>query len=729
MTTALTFRGRLPGVAAESSLPAPEQQVRLDVAAFVGFAERGPLDVPVVVEDELSFTTVFGGDLVLAQDGGLPVYAQLPSAVSAFFANGGRRCHIVRIAGPGAQSGRWTIPGLQIWQADGTVAPAVVCSAWPGSWSAGTIVRTTLLSQPLGVAGQYVRVSADAPGVLPLAPGADIGLQPGDLLRLVLPSDTEPGLFVQIGSVDRRTSRVFTTAEGAVDRDGVTPAPAWLAAQPGAIDVATATLLRFDIVVDQHRPDGSRSLDRLSELSFGAGGGLRPWWADTLQRFDDQSPDLTRSMTLRQDAATAELMDTGLVVPVGMTGDPDGSTGVTLAEGNDDLAGFDPAWFADAELSQDTSLSLLAHAEQLASLSRDPRQLRGIHALVGVDEVALIAVPDAIQRPWSLPPTPVSQPVPQPEPIPAIDWSDFRCCSDTPPLPPPEPILPEPTGPTLPQVDPAADYAEQPLIDLQTALITLCAARADAVAVLSVPRHYDVAATLTWCAQITSVGSLADGYGSAASPLSYAAMWHPWLTIDTGFTGARPILRDIPPDGTIAGMIAARELARGAWIAPAGVPLRGPVQLASPSPLTDADRVRLFNSHANLLQQQPGSFTTLSAHTLSGDRALLQVSVRRLLILLRKLCFRLGARYTFEINNDRFRQLVRMRFDQILTALADRGALHAFRVSTEDGLNSADDQLAGRFIVALQIAPTTPVEFITVTLTRSGEGLLDVLEG
>jgi phage tail sheath protein FI len=103
--------------------------------------------------------------------------------------------------------------------------------------------------------------------------------------------------------------------------------------------------------------------------------------------------------------------------------------------------------------------------------------------------------------------------------------------------------------------------------------------------------------------------------------------------------------------------------------------------------------------------------------------------VRRLLILLRKIALLLGSRYTFEVNNDRFRQLVRMRFDRILGALADRGALHAYRVRTDGDINTFEDQDAGRVIVALQIAPTSPIEFITVTLVRSGEGLLEVLEG
>jgi phage tail sheath protein FI len=166
-------------------------------------------------------------------------------------------------------------------------------------------------------------------------------------------------------------------------------------------------------------------------------------------------------------------------------------------------------------------------------------------------------------------------------------------------------------------------------------------------------------------------------------------------------------------------MIAARELARGAWIAPANVPLRGPVQV-TPA-LTDTETARLFDAHANLLRQQRGAITTLSAHTLASEPVLVQLSVRRLLILLRKIVIAQGSRHTFEVDNDRFRQLVRMRFEQALAALAADGAFQAHRVATADG----DD---GAVIVSLQIAPSNPIEFITISLVRSGEGLLDVRE-
>ena len=106
-TPTLTFNGRLPGVDCQPALPPAPALVSLDVAAFVGFAERGPLNVPIAVEDPNQYTAVFGGDVILAMNGGVPVYANLPGAVRAFFDNGGRRCYVVRVAGGDARAARW----------------------------------------------------------------------------------------------------------------------------------------------------------------------------------------------------------------------------------------------------------------------------------------------------------------------------------------------------------------------------------------------------------------------------------------------------------------------------------------------------------------------------------------------------------------------------------------------------------------------------------------------
>jgi phage tail sheath protein FI len=102
--------------------------------------------------------------------------------------------------------------------------------------------------------------------------------------------------------------------------------------------------------------------------------------------------------------------------------------------------------------------------------------------------------------------------------------------------------------------------------------------------------------------------------------------------------------------------------------------------------------------------------------------------VRRLLILLRKIALQRGMRYVFATNSDRFRQMVRRSFERLLTDLARRGALNGFQVITAGAVNTPADIASGRLIVQLLVAPADAVEFITVTLVRAGEGLLDVLE-
>lgn len=724
----LTYRGRLPGVAVDPALPAVDQPVRLDVAGFVGFAERGPIDTPTVVEDPAQYAAVFGGDLALAQDDGTPVWAQLPSTVRAFFDNGGRRCYVVRVAG-GATSGRWVVPGLQLWRPGTTVTPEVVVeAAWPGAWSQGLAVATTLLGTQLARPGAYQPTADGAYGVLPVARRALVDVQSGDLLRIEL--EAGGGLFARAQAIeavdptDPSGGRVLVSTElpfGSDGRPSITPMGTT------ALPVSSARLLRLELSIARGRDGRAPEAERWSDLAFGrpdSGTAARPCWTDVLQT--GLAPDLSRSRLLREVASTTGLMADHLVVPA------DTQAGAIQQDGTDGLDVFPIVAFTDDRLVGASVFSVLPEADQLTSLAHDPQpedRLRGVHALLTIDEVALVAIPDATHRGWTRPPPPEKDPVPAAPPVipPAPDWADFHCCEVTPPgsgttgadLAPPEPT--ELDG--LPPLDPIASYDNDALVATQVALVTMCAARADQLAILSVPRHYDVAATLAWRERLHGDGQLTQTTGTATPALGYAGLWHPWVSVPAGTSDAVAVLRDVPPDGIAAGCIAARELDRGPWLAPAGTPLRG--LLRTVPELTRAEQVSLFNAHANLVTHPPGSFTLLSAHTLTDDRALLQVSVRRLLIWIRKTALRLGQRYVFEVDNDQFRQLVQLRFDRLLRRLVDLGALAAYRVVVSPTPADLDN---GLLVVQLQVAPTSPVEFITVTLTRTGEGLLDVLE-
>lgn len=81
-----------PGVYFEFLDAAPPiiRQVRMDIAGFVGLAERGSVNQAVQINSWRQFQAIFGNFLP---------YSFLAYAVKGFFENGGRTCFIVRIAG------------------------------------------------------------------------------------------------------------------------------------------------------------------------------------------------------------------------------------------------------------------------------------------------------------------------------------------------------------------------------------------------------------------------------------------------------------------------------------------------------------------------------------------------------------------------------------------------------------------------------------------------------
>lgn len=130
---------------------APEPASQMDVAGFVGFAARGPINLPVRLEGERAFAEIFGEDLDLTwdQQEGRVHRALLGPAVRSFFRNGGKSCWVVRVAGPSAVTGRFLVPGLAVPTSGGEFAPAVLQAASPGSWSDDWRVGATLNSTDL----------------------------------------------------------------------------------------------------------------------------------------------------------------------------------------------------------------------------------------------------------------------------------------------------------------------------------------------------------------------------------------------------------------------------------------------------------------------------------------------------------------------------------------------------------------------------------------------------
>ena len=175
----------------------------------------------------------------------------------------------------------------------------------------------------------------------------------------------------------------------------------------------------------------------------------------------------------------------------------------------------------------------------------------------------------------------------------------------------------------------------------------------------------------------------------------------------------------------VAGLFADRALSRGAWIAPANQPMRGVVSLDPP--INQARRLDLQEARINLVRQEPRGFLVLDAETLSDDSDLIQMNVRRLLILLRRQALRLGATYVFEPNSPAFRRAVDVGFTNMLDRMFERGAFAgatpaaAYQVVTDASLNTPQSVDQGRFIVELRVAPSVPMTFLTIRLVQAGD--------
>lgn len=195
---------RTPGLYFEAHVPDPPEVLpRLDIAAFVGFAASGPLDVPVAVEDAARFEEIFGADLMLGTASQAP-RAQLAPAVRAFFRNGGRRCWVVRVAGkPVANT--FVLPGILAVRRTASAvewAPAIATARSEGSWSDSITVNTTLLVNPQPrhavenrVATKSFSVALDS-GTAPIRAGdllrIDVGPS-GRVAFVTIPPDPMPG--------------------------------------------------------------------------------------------------------------------------------------------------------------------------------------------------------------------------------------------------------------------------------------------------------------------------------------------------------------------------------------------------------------------------------------------------------------------------------------------------------------------------------------------------------
>ena len=184
-----------PGVYIEevSSGVHPITGVATSIAAFVGFARRGPVDEPTTVQSFAEFTRTFGG---------LWRASTMSQAVSQFFLNGGSQALIVRTAhlgtgGTQAKKGK---------VAAGTGATKLnLEAANEGEWSANLLVRIDYDTSDQGaVTPVMFNVSIK-----------DTSTDVVEVLRNLTPGPTLPNVIAQQSQLVRAVAPLPTVRPGA----------------------------------------------------------------------------------------------------------------------------------------------------------------------------------------------------------------------------------------------------------------------------------------------------------------------------------------------------------------------------------------------------------------------------------------------------------------------------------------------------------------------------------
>lgn len=441
--------------------------LRTDVAGFVGYAARGPVDTPIAVESQRQFEAHFGAFI----GGGFLAYA-----VRGFFENGGKRCWVVRVAAAGGASPASTA-SLPLPSVKTPAAPRwVVSSSSPGVWGNGLSVAITAVTP----------ASTFTPRPLNSMRHADVDsvakFRRGDLVRI-----TQPGLpsalHRVISLVDPVLRRLYFVHPDA-----------------GSGLVYDAPLSGIDANAPLHIASLAYSF-AVRENGF-------PVAFYPILTLIPESPDYGPSVLSAAKYPLVLVPDRPL---------PAAPPPIVL----DDLATSPDDFVQPLAVVQGKWSSLSGGADGLASVSVDdwvghPVSIgasdvekksgcRGLRAIDLVDEVAIVAAPDVVVQPE----TPPAYDAPEPlHPNPCLSCP-----------PPPEPVVVH--QPALATEQPA-QFSEDDVYRIQSLLVQLCEERNDRIALL------DVTASM---AQDAALGFPTLQEWRTRFDTKHAALYYPWLHV------------------------------------------------------------------------------------------------------------------------------------------------------------------------------------------------------
>lgn len=330
----------------------------------------------------------------------------------------------------------------------------------------------------------------------------------------------------------------------------------------------------------------------------------------------------------------------------------------------------------------------------------------GVHALTLLADLSSVVVPDLY----------VAQPLDEVEAIVeplTMAGSRFAACVRN---PGPPQVLEKVSAEPLPGLllDPALPDELEQIVALQRELVELAESQSNFVVLLDAPPGLTQRQLLRWRSQFHS---------------SYVAAYYPWVKVSRNGDGRGALVR-LNPSAVAAGIIARQELAFGVPHGPANVIAQNVVVVDEH--ISPSRHNELHTQGVNVFLQERDGVWLSAGRTLSRDRNYRQLSVRRLMLMLRRALSQQMQWMVFEPNNQALWTAVRHMLNNYLRQLFRAGAFRgnnedeAFFVRCDAQLNDRRTVDAGRMVVEIGVAPAEPLEFIVLHITRGADGNLTV---
>jgi uncharacterized protein len=677
-----------PGVYVEEvdSAPPPIQGVGTSTTAFLGMARRGPIDGrPLLVTNYGEFVRAFGGAFDFGPT--FAGYGEMPHAARGFFANGGRRLYVMRVAPTTATEGTHTLTGGLVTHLVRDVPAAATGITLPTVRGVrnGTSVQLRMVKDGITTESAVLTVSAfdRATGVVTLnaTPSATVAFE-----------SRYTTVFTDIGGLSG-TGTVTNLANPTAAK----PSTFGLVARnPGswAHDVristghrsAARTILQHALITA-----ATNAIPVQSTAGFYPGSWIEIDFGNAANQKVYRRVDSVTGTTLVLAGAAVNAGAWDPVAPVT-------ETRVSSCEFDVTVTYQDPVENAVVNESF-TGLTL--------------ESVPGRHYLTELARSQLLEVDGTVAAPAAL--HPFLFPSPADGFADALDvaGSDGTAVPTTVDIQGNDAVPGHKTGlASIEDVDEVAILAAPGIttVGVQRAVIDQCERLLDRFAILDPPPG-----SAGGPATLQQIQDHAANFDTR-----YAAIYYPRVKVTDALTGAE---RVVAPSGHMAGIYARVDNTRGVHKAPANEVIRG---------ITDLE---LFVSKAHQEVLNPRGINVLrdlrsdrrglrvyGARCLTAEANWIYVNVRRLFIFLEESIDE-GTQYAvFEPNDERLWARLRDSVSIFLTGVWRDGALmgskpeEAYFVVCDRNTMSDDDVLNGRLVMEIGIAPVRPAEFVIIRI-------------